>query len=225
MTIYYKATKLDGTDFHSGTVDYAAALESGERIDIGAAARRLPAACCTDTVLHASTVPTETLIGGAWPCRLFEVSGRPVASAGRKRGFRSLRVVREVDAHMALGPQGAEAAALIERLRRLTDKEIRLVRTTARDAAGNAARVAARNAAWVAARYAAWDAAVVAAGDAAWDAAGDAARDAAWDAAWALVIRDLIGQHGFGQQHYDTLTMPLRKAGITVHPDDEAVDS
>ena len=27
---YWKATRTDGTDFHTGTVDYAAALASGE---------------------------------------------------------------------------------------------------------------------------------------------------------------------------------------------------
>ena len=30
MTVFYKATRPDGTDFYSGLVDYAAALASGE---------------------------------------------------------------------------------------------------------------------------------------------------------------------------------------------------
>ena len=213
MTIYYKATKLDGTDFHSGTVDYAAALESGERIDIGAAARRLPAACCTDTVLHASTVPTETLIGGSWPCRLFEVTGRPVAEEGHKRGFRSLRVLREVDAHLALGPQGVEVATLIERVRRMSPREMDAVRLAVTLAAWDAAGAAGRYAAILAARLAAWDAA--------WDGVWDGVPYGVWYAAGALVVRDLIGQHGFTRAHYDALTISLRKAGITVHPDDE----
>ena len=40
------------------------------------------------------------------------------------------------------------------------------------------------------------------------------------DAAGALVVRDLIGQHGFTQEHYDTLTGPWRKVIGPVHPDD-----
>jgi hypothetical protein len=91
--------------------------------------------------------------------------------------------------------------------------------------------------------YAAWDAAGDAAWDAAWDAAGDAAwgaaRNAAWNAAWyaawyaawnaardaaaVLSIRDLIGQHGFAQEHYDTLTAPWRRVIGSIHPDDEVL--
>lgn len=55
---------------------------------------------------------------------------------------------------------------------------------------------------------------------AAWCAARGAAQYAAWDAAWALVVRDLIGRHGFTQAHYDTLTGPWRKVVGPVHPDD-----
>jgi hypothetical protein len=104
-------------------------------------------------------------------------------------------------------------------------------RVAARVAAGAAARVAAgaaaRVAAWAAARVAAGDAAGVAAGVAAGDAAGvaawDAAGVAAWDAAWALVVRDLIGQHGLTQAHYDTLTRPWRTVIGPIHPDDPEV--
>ena len=63
---------------------------------------------------------------------------------------------------------------------------------------------------------AAWDAA---AADAAWDAAGDAA-DAAQVAARALVVRDLIGQHGYTQDDYDTLTRPWRQVIGPIHSDD-----
>lgn len=41
-----------------------------------------------------------------------------------------------------------------------------------------------------------------------WDAAVDAARSAAWDAAKALVVADLVGQHGLTQDHVDTLLAP-----------------
>jgi len=58
----------------------------------------------------------------------------------------------------------------------------------------------------------------------AWDSAWAAARDSARDSAWALVVRDLIGRHGFAQEHYDTLTLPWRRVIGPLHPDDEEVD-
>lgn len=168
MKTYYKATAMTGLDFYSGTIDYATAI--GGRVRAPSSPRKRGDGfyrCCTEGVLHASDAPSETLVGGSWPCRLFEVSGRPVASEGHKYGFRSLAVVREVESWRALGPNGREVAALIDQAGRLTaDKATRLA----------AARVAARVAARAAAR----------------DAARDAACHAARDAAWALVVRDLI---------------------------------
>jgi hypothetical protein len=111
MVVYFKATRPDGTDFYSGTVAYRV----GETVSVSESARRRTAACCTGSVLHASTVPAETLTGGKWPCRLFEVTGRPVAEEGHKRGFRKVTILREVDAYLALGPQGEHVAALIQR--------------------------------------------------------------------------------------------------------------
>ena len=104
------------------------------------------------------------------------------------------------------GPQTTEIEALLDRVRNLTDDEAQAL-ADAWDAVWDAC-----DAAWVAACADAWDAWV-----AAWDAAWDA-----WDAIWdvcdatratrdvvlALVVRDLIGQHGFTQTHYDTLVAP-----------------
>jgi len=44
--------------------------------------------------------------------------------------------------------------------------------------------------------------------------------DAAWGAAWDAATRDLIGQHGYTQAHYDTLTRPWREVVGRLHPDD-----
>jgi hypothetical protein len=232
VKIFYKATQPDGTDFYTGTVDYAAALAAGKPV------RRKPAAeeywTCSDLVYHAADAAAETLVGCRWPCRLFEVTGRPVAQAGHKFGFRSLRVLREIPAHLALGPNGEDVAALIDQASRITYDQAREL-----DAARVAARVAARDAAWdaarVAARDAAWDAAWDAARDAAWDAARDAARvaarDAAWvaarDAAWvaarddarvathaaaALVVRDLVSDDVFDTLYGPWASVMLPKA-------------
>ena len=192
MTRYYKATRPDGTDFHTGTVDYAAALDSGEVITHPAAE---PGAEDAVYYLSLSTSPTDCT-GLSWPCRLFAVD--PVgptwvphpASLPNKVACVSGRVVEELPATDALGPHGEQIVALIERC-----KTISLVE--------------AEN--------------LYAAGDAAGDAAGAVARAAAWYAAGAaagLLVRDLIGQHGFTQQHYDTLTRPWRTAIGPIHPDD-----
>ena len=131
-------------------------------------------------------------------------------------------VVTDEDLAETFGPQWAAIVALIRRAAALTERE-------AQDL----------DAAWDATRDAAWDATRGATRgatrDAAWDATRgatrDAARDAAWDAAWdatrgatrALLVRDLIGQHGFKQHHYNTLVAPWVKVAGPVHPDDQAL--
>lgn len=123
MTIYYKATRPDGKDFHTGTVDYTGHLESGEPLPLLTSERGYY--CCSNTVYHASDTPSETLIGGTWPCRLFEVEGESVAQEDNKHGFRTLRVAREIEAWRALGPNGQEVVALIDRAAQLTADEAR----------------------------------------------------------------------------------------------------
>lgn len=222
MSTYFKATRPDGTDFRTGTIDYAAAL-GGEPVTLPVVP---DPQCCTSTVLHASTVPTESLVGGSWPCRLFEVTGTPVTEEGHKRGFFSLAVVREVDAHQALGPQSEQVATLISRAGKLTVGEaekLASARKAVRETAWASARVSAREAAWVATREAAGDAAWEAAWDAAWASAREATwettREAAWDAAreaaFALVVRDLISK-----EQYSLLTGPWVQVIGPAHPDD-----
>ena len=234
MTTYYKAIRPDGGSFHApgfmwATEPGGVTTHPDYRGGDGA-----------DGYLSVATVPTDCT-GMRWPCRLLEVE--PVgdvftpdpAGLPNKRAGKAFRTVREVDAHAVFGPQGVHVVELIERAGRLTpDEAVRL--KAAEYAARVAARDAAECAAWDATRYAAWYAARVAARDAtrvaAWYAARvaarvaarDAAECAAWDAAWyaaeALVVRDLIGSHGFTQQHYDALTGPWASAISPAHPDD-----
>jgi len=142
--------------------------------------------------------------------------------------------ITDTDLADTFGPQWEQIVALVRRAAVLTpDDSKRLAAARAavarvRVAAARATAVAAAvDAAWAAARAAARDAARAAARDAARDAAGAAARDDAWAAAraavWALAARDLIGQHGFTQAHYDTLTGPWRTVIGPVHPDDAEV--
>ena len=215
MTVFYKATRSDGTDFYTGLVNYAAALASGEPLPELPGGGEFPG----EGWYHLATVPTEC-VGMSWPCRLFEVE--PVGSVHtdtdhpHKIGTTSVRVLREVDAHLALGPQGEQVAALIGRCRSLTGDDLDRL-----DAARVAARIAVRIAAWGAARDAAWGAARDAALDAAWDFAWASARVAALDAALGLLCRDLIGRHpGWDQDAYDLLTGPWRDVIGPIHPDD-----
>ena len=141
---YWKATRPDGTDFYTGTVDYAGALASGEPTPALSGEGEFPG----EGWYHLATVPTEC-VGMSWPCRLFEAE--PVGDQTldtehpHKIGCSSVRVVREVDGHIALGPQGAEVAALIARTRALPGDEAERL-----GAAWYAARGAARDAAWCA---------------------------------------------------------------------------
>ena len=202
---YYKAVREDGTDFYTGTVQWVP--ESG---DIPAEGLVVTHPTSTEwgenhsTHLCASVLPTDCT-GFKWPCRLLEVEpiGEVHHHALSKWSALAWRVVREVPATEALGPQGEAVVALLDGLRRL-DAEALARLAAARVAARAAARVAARVAAWDAARVAAWAAARVAARVAAWEAA---AWVAARDAAGALVAWDLIDP-----AQRTTLTAPIRTA-------------
>ena len=219
-TTYYKAVRPDGTSFHDPAFRWVP--ESGP---VAGVVVTHPAPHNEDPSgwLSVATVPTDCT-GMRWPCRLLAVApveGHPVTAPldnlPHKRAASAWHVVGELPATDALGPQGVEVAAIIERASRLTPDEIARLRDAewdaAREAAWVAGRDAARDAGRVAAWEAAWDAATHAARDAAWvagrDAAWDAARDAAWDAARgaarATLTRDLITT-----EQYDTLMAPWR---------------
>ena len=106
------------------------------------------------------------------------------------------------------GPNTAQVEAFLRVLRGLSGEQIETARADW-DAASDAAWAAARDAAWDAARDADWYAARAAARAAARDTVWDAVWGPAWDAAVALVVRDLISQ-----EHFDTLTAPMRAAGV-----------
>ena len=231
---WWKATRPDGTDFYTGTVDYAGALASGDPTPALSGSGPFPG----PGWYHLATVPTEC-IGTSWPCRLFEVEpdddlGDYRPRGAYKVGATAVRVLAEVDAHVALGPQGVQVAALIARCGTLTADDMARLGAAwdaTRDATRrDAARGVATRGAWDTTRGAAWDAARGARGargaawGAAWDAARDAARDAwgvAWGTTWGLLLRDLIGHHpGWDQDAYDRLTGPWRQVIGPVHPDD-----
>ena len=192
---YYKATRVDATSFY----------DSETRWQVGRITRHpspdLSLGLCSEGVLHISDAPGETLIGGFWPCRLFEVEpmGEVIGGDEHKFGCAAVKVVRELPAWQALGPNGEEVVAHIG-CGMITYKQAQQL-AAAWDVAWDAARGAALGAAWDtalgAARGAAWDAAWAAARGAARGAARDAAGAAPRDAARALVVRDLITAEQF----------------------------
>ena len=214
---YYKAVRPSGASFHDpdfrwlpadGVIPDCGWLvehpDPAARIGRGSGAK-------ASGYLSLSVEPADCT-GFEWPCRLLVVE--PVGRAYRddeyphKRRVKGARVVAELPAWQAFGPNGEQVAAYLAVLPNLTDEQWEAAGAAwdaARDAAWDAARDAAWYAAWDAAWYAAWDAARDAARYAAWDAA----RDAAWYAARALVVRDLIAP-----DHFATLTAPMRAAGI-----------
>ena len=191
---YYKAVRPDGTDFYSGRVLWDRVGEIVEHPNPGS-----PGEHDARGYLSVSVSPTDCT-GMKWPCRLFEVEPvegvlvwEPTPILPSKRASHAWRVVRELPAHEALGPNGAEVAAFLDLLPTLTDTQW----VAARSSAWSSAWSSASYAAWSAASYAAWSADRIAA----WEAAGDAAG--------ALVVRDLITT-----EQFDVLTAPMRAAGI-----------
>ena len=215
----YKATRPDGTSFYDSKTKWTVGRITRHP------APNLTLGTCSNGVLHASIEKAETLISGWWPCRLFEVESRgPVTPLDRfKFGCGAFKVVRELPAWEALGPNGEAVVAVIERAEVLTATEANQLWGAQGAAWGAAwyaavggARYAARDARG--ARGAAWDAACraaqgAAAGgaryaargawDAAWGAAWEAAQDSARVAALAELTRDLITP-----EQYQTLAGP-----------------
>ena len=148
MTVtFFKAVRPDGGSFHDPDFRWlpedGVIPEGGWLVEHPEPAGRIGknSDASASNYLSVATVPTDCT-GFRWPCRLLEVE--PVGRAcldnshASKRRVRAARVLRELDPHLALGPQGEQVAALIERAGRLTPDEKRRL-----------------GAAWVAARGAA----------------------------------------------------------------------
>ena len=229
METYYKAVRPDGTDFYSGRIRWDRVGDIVRHPNPGSLGEH-----DAKGYLSVSVSPTDCT-GMRWPCRLFEVEPvedcpvwEPTPGLPSKRAAHAWRVVRELPAHEALGPNGVEVAVFLDLLPTLTSTQWEATRGVAWDAtrgvawdaAGSAARGAARSAAREAAWVATGDAAWVATGDATWVAAEEATGSVAWDAVRALVVRDLITT-----EQFDILTAPMRAAGINFDALTEATDT
>jgi len=235
---YWKAVRPDGTDFWTGTVRWLPKTPLKRPPTVRHPSSTCPVKGDHPTSLAVSTDPTN-LPGALWPmrlCRVEQVEDIIITDAYKRQSV-AWRVVEEADPAIRFGPQGPHVAALVARVRAITAGEVGkfdVDQVAAWDASRDASRDAARVAAWFAASKAAGvagrESAWIAASESAWVAASKAARvtasDAAWVAVWdaarALVVRDLIGQHGFTQAHYDTFTLPWRTVIGPIHPDDRS---
>ncbi len=176
--------------------------------------------------LHASVHPADALeyatTATLW---MVDLGGEILEHGGDKIAASERTYLARIDATELLRAHARWCASQVIDLWDAPDV-VRQYLATGDESLRAAARAAAWAAAWAAARAAAGDAARAAAwaaaGDAARAAAGDAARDAARAAA-GLLVRDLIGQHGFTQQHYDLLTQVWRTAIGPIHPDDAPI--
>lgn len=228
MTIYFKAVHPDGGSFYDRSFRWLPkGWRSGDPIPEGWTVEHPNWAPTGGAANYLSvSVSPADCTGMGWPCVLLEVEPVGEVTTPRsnvlrnKRAGAAFRVVRELPATNALGPQGTHVAALIERSSRLTAADIQRLAPTwdtvytawsARCAAWVAVEKAARCAAGEAARGATW----VAMMDTGWAASWDAAVTAVGDAALALVVRDLITQ-----EHYDALTRQWRTIIGPIHPDD-----
>jgi len=208
---WYKATRPDGTDYHTGTIHY----EPGKRVRPAKSSKRV---LCGPGVLHASTSPEKAVSYNArWPWRLFEVEGRPFLTDDydpHKAGFKQLCVVKEVPPYLAFGPNGKLAMRVISKVVELDAQQIRDL-AASRAALWAALRDVSRPALWAALRDAlrpvSWDALWDASRAALRDVSWDASRAAVWDVLRAVVTADLVGQYGLTKQHIRILYRPWQQ--------------
>ena len=159
MTTYYKAVHPDGMDFFSGKVRWLPPV--GEPLPEGGLIVRHPTATTPSfgddaaDYLSVSTEPANCT-SMQWPCRLARLEATDAAvwtpdatALPDKRAAVVWLVTAEVDAWQALGPQGREVVAIIDRARmltshitaaRLSGKAVALGVHTAASAASTSAR-------------------------------------------------------------------------------------
>ncbi len=123
---FYKTTRSDGRDFKTNTVDYGAALRCGTVLRHPTSTALFPMEY--STYFSVSSVAADSLIS-TFPHRLFRVEA--VGPAVRIKhllpswyGVLALRVVEELEPHLALGPQGRELIEFLQRTRDLDGTDV-----------------------------------------------------------------------------------------------------
>ena len=217
---HFKATRPDGTDFYSGTINYAAALGSDRlvqhprpgQIEIKNAA----------TYISVATAATDCT-SFTWPARLFSVEPESMSwtpdklGMPNKRATHAIRILAELPAWQLFGPRGEGCVSILDRFLTATYDE-------------KFALNAARDSDW----WDAWDRLMAVAG-------GGRAGRAGLDAAQGALYVRLYGWGGDGAAYgaalavlysgfpelalsdkdYAALTAPWRKVIGKAHPNDK----
>ena len=206
MTRFFKTTTLDRHGF----------TDSDQVWREGSITSMLKNAKATEVLgselIYASTVPGDALIGGSWPCKLFEVEPIDTVTVHKTYpnlvGAQSWWVERQLPAEQVFGPNGDAVVAMLNAINTLSPREFSLCgydwddnELDALDSGGQLAavngRLGAWNGAWVAAEQAVlcrvWE---IMPGER-WGAVCDNARRTLRDAVLAIVVRDLIDVDDF----------------------------
>lgn len=201
MTRYFKTTHLDGRGFEAGDhlwMEGAVTSLLGNKKGVEVLGSEL---------LYAATEPGNALIGGSWPCKLFEVEPIGTVTTDKRQpdvvGAHSWSVERQLPAAQVFGPNGDAVVAMLETISVLApgqfhscgfdwdDNEFAALDNAGKLASTNG-RLGAWNGAWVAAEQAisrrVWE---IMPG-VTWGALHDNARRTVRDAVLAIVVRDLI---------------------------------
>ena len=152
----------------------------------------------TDGMLHAASIPSETLQHGSWPCRLFEVAlERPFVARGSLRASKSITIVRELPSWLVFGPNGRAVAAFLAALQALDPAGRARALEEARKSLTDMQRNVALEKMRFEAVYAERDGGLNAAQNAADAAAWNMNRFLAIDAVSAIVLADVIPKDVF----------------------------
>ena len=91
---YYKVARPDGFDFHTEkTINYRDNIGKTVKCPNQTKSNNL----CSNDVIHASELFIDALGYGELPCSIFIVSGKPVKKDKDKCGFKSFKIIREVN--------------------------------------------------------------------------------------------------------------------------------
>lgn len=185
--VFYKAATIDGTDFDDPSARYGPdAWISANNL------RQREGTGLPKGFIDAHDAPAESLIGAAWPCRLYQVEGDPTSAQSPEyphaRLFKGFRVLTELPAWKVFGPLGQLLVQYFERLANIDASQWRAI-VAYRRAIESAETLSRTQTAWDAMYEVAEGEHRVKAVDAAYAIADGAARRYAYLAPWYDALR------------------------------------
>lgn len=214
--IFYKAVKPDGTDFHTGTVQWLPLEPANKPIKnriIKHPTSKKVIVGKHSTSLAVSTNPMNVL-GAYWPMRMAIVKPAvgyiPVYCSDDKWQALAWEVVREIPAYTHFGSNGVYVKSLIDQILRLTLEQTNYAYrlwSKNRNTKYSMYHISSHRHSAVSSAISYVLTTIV----------GNRLY-ITLDVVRALITRDFIDT-----DVYDNMTMPFRKVGIVVHPDDPEV--